>query len=288
MKIAFATCDQIPDGTKDDALLKNELKDRGHHVETLSWSDSTIDWSVFDIVLIRSTWDYYKRHEAFVDWAKSLEQKTRLFNPLKTIEWNFSKEYLLELAGLGLSVVPTFISRDRQSCLEFAKKQLEASGQIIIKPTVSASSDLTHKIESLDQVQAPLEKIMQRCPALIQPYIKSIESEGEVSLIFFKTQGELAFSHAVLKQTKSGDFRVQAEFGGNVRAYEPSESLIDIAKQALNRLPVDALYARVDLVDYQSHPLIGEIELIEPELFFRFEEKACAPLAQVLESKFVN
>jgi glutathione synthase/RimK-type ligase-like ATP-grasp enzyme len=155
-----------------------------------------------------------------------------------------------------------------------------ASPKLLIKPAISASAELTYLIDEKDDVEDKARKILARGDLLIQPFIESIGTDGEVSLIYYFDGEGYRFLHAVGKSPAAGDFRVQADFGGSATPFQASPELRDLALQTLAALPAQVLFARVDLVDWRTNPLIGEIELIEPELFFRCDSNSARTFVQ--------
>lgn len=260
MKFYFATCAQIPDGTDDDKILAAELVSQGHLVEFKIWSDSGINWSAPDRTVVRSTWDYQRDLTGFLKWA---ETTPNLVNDFTTIKSNCDKRYL---AATPHAVHSRFVSKSQDLEREL-EEALRSSSPLVLKPSVSASAELTFKTTTRDEaLQAGREILAKRGDVLIQPFIESIATLGEISLVYFANR----FSHAIVKRPKAGDFRVQQNFGGTLEPYTPSQKQLAIAEAALPK----TTYARVDMVDYETEPKIGELELIEPELFFRTNPNA--------------
>ncbi len=285
MGIILVTCEDKAGGSADDEHLRSALRAQGVEFETRVWSDPTVDWSSAQAVVIRTTWDYQKKLEHFLTWAQKVSGQTRVYNPLSIIRWNSSKHYLLELEALGLPIVPTRVfSRleDVQREVPELRKRWE---RLILKPAVSASAELTYLIGGQSEWSDQARAILTRGDLLLQPFIESIGTQGELSLIYVHDGLRYGFSHAVLKAPASGDFRVQADFGGSAVAIDPGEELKALGLRALEALPTEVLFARVDLVDWQTGPLIGELELIEPELFFRCNPRAAAFFVRCLTRK---
>ncbi|HWW62027.1 MAG TPA: hypothetical protein VN181_11720, partial [Thermoanaerobaculia bacterium] len=248
LNIALVTCRRLPALADDDHLLRAELERRGARVTAAIWDDPAVDWRAFDRVVLRSTWDYHTNIERFLAWVAAVP--ARLWNSREIVRWNAHKSYLVELAARGVNVVPTFTSAADMPRLSDAR--------YVIKPAVSATAYRTVLVKGAD-----LESTLATfdCDVLVQPYIAEIE-RGEWSLVFFR--GE--YSHAVFKRPKSGDFRVQSDFGGSVTAMAPPPALIDDARAILAGID-DTLYARVDGLEIGGRLLLMEIELIEPVLF---------------------
>lgn len=283
MRIAIATCRKKPEGTNDDQLLTQALQNKGHEARNVLWNDPQTDWSKYDLCLLRSPWDYYERLPEFLHWAEQTDKKTKLVNPLATVRVNAEKDYLLSLEKLGLPVVSSFIFASREDALQKAHDLLR-NQPVVVKPTVSGGSYLTYVVKNEAELMPAVSRVLAHGKLLLQPYLPTIETQGEVSLMYFRVRGEWRYSHAVLKTARKGEFRVQTDFGGKVEIFQPSPRVNVLAERILATLhPLD-LYVRIDLVDWQTEPKIGELELIEPALFFAQSPKAAPLLVEALEA----
>lgn len=270
MKVYFVTCDEIPEGIEDDQYLSKRLEERGYTVETKVWKDPSVVWAEADVVILRTTWDYHRHLDAFLHWAEQVEQVTMLVHPHRLVRWNASKRYLLELQQAGVSIIPSHITNDLHQAEQYSRKLLHDYNQIILKPTVSGSAELTFLVDSTTQsVEESLKKILTQSEVIIQPFIQSVQVDGEVSLMFVSINHKPYFTHAIIKNAKIGDFRVQTDYGGSVQSFEASQDLQNFALNVLSKLTYPFLYARVDIIDWKTSPTLGELELIEPEMFFR-------------------
>lgn len=253
----------------DDDLAIRPLAELGWKVDTVSWRDKKADWDDFEAVVIRTTWDYQLDPEAFLGVLKRIEASSaRLDNPLKVVEWNLNKRYLREMELRGCPIVPT-IWDGVYSEGEFDRWKTElAANELIIKPEISATAGHTYRLNSFDPELIP---IFSKRQFMVQPFIPAIVTEGEYSLFYFG--GE--FSHAIVKIPASTDFRVQEEHGGKIIAVEPVEDLLAAGRSALSLIGEPLLYARVDLVrDAPGRFVLMELELIEPALYLRMDERA--------------
>lgn len=282
MRIAIATCRKKPEGTTDDQLLIAALKQRGHEPSNVMWSDPQADWGKFDLCLLRSPWDYYERLPEFLAWAEKADKVTKLLNPLPTVRVNAEKDYLLGLEKQGFPVVPSFIFEAAPPALERARSLLRQQ-PIVLKPTVSGGSYLTYVARTEAELQPAVQEVLAHGKLLLQPYLTSIETEGEVSLIYFRVGREWRYSHAVLKTAATGEFRVQTDFGGKVEPWEPNASCRRLSERLLETLAPGDIYARIDLVDWRTSPRLGELELIEPALFFAQAARPAPLLVEALE-----
>ena len=291
MRLAFATCEEKSQLTADDRALARRLGELGIEVWPLVWSDPTSLKSAFNCngVLIRSVWDYHLRLNEFCLWMDQLEAAgVRIFNSPETIRWNLDKMYLNELSASGIPCVPTLFLAQNLAPSD-ARRELNARqwNEIVIKPTISAGSYLTYRMQYLsNEFENRLTEIQQHSAAMVQPYLQSIEGRGEVSLVFFNYQGQ-HFSHAVNKLPRKNEFRVQNNFGGYEVPMAVGAELLELANNSLKIVHGNWLSARVDFLNWSTAPVISEIELIEPDLFFRHHPTSVNQFASLL-SKIVN
>lgn len=279
-KLACLTLETVGDYVIDDDLAYTELRRRGWQVDVIPWTQP-VDWSAYDRVLIRTPWDYQNAPQQFLQVLEAIEASgTPLQNPLDVVRWNLSKTYLRDLDSAGVPIVPSVWGE------QFDAEQLAASfdhfgcQRVVIKPTVSANAYHTYPLRR-DELQArrsALADVFANRPYLIQPFLDEVVSAGEVSLFYFGGQ----YSHAITKQPKAGDFRVQEEHGGMITALEPDAALQAAAQQALAAVPAPVLYARADFVRVGGADLLMELELIEPSLYFRMHADAPANFADAL------
>lgn len=269
MRICFLSCKDLTGFVVDDHHLREVFVSRGDEIFEASW-DSDTDWSKFDVVLIRTTWDYSKRLPEFLEALEKIESSgAKLLNSLEIVKWNARKSYLQELQDQGLSTIPTVFHKGVTKGFLNDAFEVFSSSTLVVKPLVGAGSDRTFVVttdietEELTQIQ---EEIGDD-DVMVQPFIAEITSQGEISLHFFN--GEL--SHSIRKTPKQGDFRVQEEFGGLIELITPPDETIEIAKHALSYLSQTPLYARVDLVTDNKKWMLIELELIEPALYFRMD-----------------
>ena len=280
-RIAVATQEKTPELTADDRLaLDLLLKEEGIAVEAIPWSRPGTDWSGFAAVLIRNTWDYHRHLEAFRAWAREVEASgAKLWNPAAVVAWNSEKTYLRDLEAAGIPIVPTrWVEKDEATSLAALLAE-PGWAEVVVKPTVSASAYRTWKIAQAkaEAHQQDFEALLADSGAMIQPLLPEVRNDGEWSFLFFRQDGALAFSHAVLKKPAEGDFRVQSELGGSAIHQDPPAELLEqiqrLVTTAAKIAPGPLLYARIDGVVSQGQNapagsfLLMELELIEPFLF---------------------
>lgn len=287
MKIALATCRDLPDWEVDDAPLHAALRALGVDLSQPAWDAPGLDWSSFDAVLIRTTWDYWHRRDAFVAWAEQVGAATRLHNPARVIRWNTDKRYLSELEQAGVPIAPT-VWLPRGSAAELGALMAERQwATAFIKPTVGASASDTFRVTAgtLEAAQAHLDALLRRHDVMVQPYLSRVETDGEFSAIFI----DGALTHAVQKIPVPGDYRVQDDHGASDRPYTLAAPEEALARQALAaatsllELSSPLLYARIDFLwGDRGEVYLNEAELVEPSLFFRHGPGAADALAAAL------
>lgn len=275
---AFLTISNTEGWFIDDDLVHEPLQKLGWNVHNIPW-DQPADWNSFDMVIIRSPWDYQAHLDRFLDVLQLIEESGAiLLNSLELVQWNINKNYLFELENKGVELVPgiKFKSLNKNDILS-AFDTLQTS-EIIVKPLIGANADHNYRIKKDSPFDFDrLEGVFKHREGMIQPFMDSVISEGEFSLMYFN--GEL--SHVILKTAKPGDYRVQEEHGGGViPVYNPEPLLVSKADKAISTLPYPPLYARVDLVRTPASSFaLMEFELIEPCLYFRFDENAAPRFA---------
>ncbi len=266
-RIALATCAALPDLDPDEQLLLEPLRALGVDARPAIWDDATIDWASFDLVVIRSTWEYVARRAEFLAWTRDVP---RIVNPAAIVAWNTDKKYLRDLAAAGVPVVPTEWLEPGQAV------DLPASGRYVLKPSIGAGSvdaglfDFSNGGDAA-LGQAHAERLLaDGQTVMVQPYLERIEAHGEAALIFVGG----SFIHAITKGAMLVGQRelVDGLYNAEVitpRAASPAE--MAVARAALAAIPRDVkeiAYARVDLVPGPSgEPLLIELELTEPSLF---------------------
>jgi glutathione synthase/RimK-type ligase-like ATP-grasp enzyme len=232
----------------------------GASVEAIPWTEAG-DLSVYDLVLPLVVWGYYQRYD---EWLELLDRFDReriaVINPPALLRWNGDKAYLAELGGKGVPTIPTLaVDHCDERALSDARDRF-ATGELVIKPPISASAHGTYRLGPGDAL--PASAAGRRM--IIQPWIQSITREGEYSLMLF----DGIFSHAAVKRPRPGDFRVQPHLGGVAEPCPPPPGSIGLAEAALAAAPARASYARVDMIaDDEGVLRIMELELIEPALF---------------------
>jgi glutathione synthase/RimK-type ligase-like ATP-grasp enzyme len=266
MNVGILTCARLPELLESDQKLIPLFKEYTITAKAVIWDDESIDWTAFDYLLFRNTWDYYQKEAAFNDWLRKIESLgIKTLNPIATIQQNKHKFYLKELENKGVLILPTiFLEKNSTKNLDAV---LPKNWQkIVIKPAFSAGSYLTKLVDrsEIGSIQNEFQEHFITKDFLLQEFRPEIKELGETSFIFFNG----IFSHAINKKPTEGDFRVQIQYGGKYTLLEPNIELINQAKQVLEQIPEKLLYARIDGIVKENQLHLMEIELIEPDLYF--------------------
>lgn len=282
-RIAIASCTGYDGHKADEELLREALRARGCEAVSMGWDDPAADWGGFDLCLVKSTWDYNRKYDEFLAWARRVEAVTRLRNPADLIAWNSDKTYLRELGERGVRTVPTaWVRRGSETRL---LETLDAEGweRAVVKPVVDLGAENLRRVRAGgEEGEAALAAVLQRHDAMVQPFLPSLETRGETSLIY--VDGVL--THAVRKRPAPGDFRVQEIWGGSSERTEPAAGEVELAERALAQLDSPPLYARVDVLeDLEGQPCLIELELIEPNLYLDAHPGAADRLADAVTAQ---
>ena len=244
--------------------LAEALATAGITVEPTPWTDHVEDASGltgYPLVLPLIVWGYHRDHarwmQACATWAAA---GVRMLNPPSVIGWNSDKSYLGRLAEKGVAIAPTiWVDGVTQGDVDAAFDRF-GTGVVIVKPRVSGGAWKTLRLSRGERLEGAPDG-----PAMIQPYLPTIETEGETSLLFFG--GEL--SHVVGKRPVAGEFRIQVQYGGQYAALpEPPAGALSLAEQTLAAIGEDLLYARIDMArSPEGQWLLMEAELIEPDFY---------------------
>ena len=263
---------------REDELVINALKEKNLSVVKKDWNDSIFDWETTRSILFRSTWDYFDKFELFKKWFNKTKNKCLMINSTETIEWNIDKRYLLDLQEHQIPIPNSeFIKRGSSIDLSLLM-QKKNWNEIVVKPTISGAAKNTYRLkeEEIIQFGPTWEKLIYKEDFIVQEFQNNVITEGEVAMIVIGGK----FTHAVLKKAKEGDFRVQDDFGGSIAIYNPSEKMVKLAEKCTLILTPIPSYARVDIIwDNLRELAVSELELIEPELWFRLNPNAAQKLA---------
>jgi glutathione synthase/RimK-type ligase-like ATP-grasp enzyme len=293
------THEGLPHLDEDDRPLADALRRTGADVTPAIWSDARVDWPGFDLVVMRSCWDYDGRVTEFRAWLDALEAGgARVVNPVPALRWNLDKAtFLADLRDRGVAIVPTVVvepgtSRTLASLLEEA-----GWDEAVVKPSVSLDAHSTWRVrrsgagpEADDRAGRPTDletlfrSAMSAAPLLVQRYQPEIETDGEWSLVFLA--GELA--HTVRKVPPRGEFRVQSQYGGGKVREEASEELQADARRTIAAAEAACgesfTYARVDGVRTDEGFLLMELEVLDPSLYLDVAPRSVESARDVLRA----
>ncbi len=266
MDVALVTYSDLPDWAKDEGLLLDALSRRGVRAGLAVWDDPAVDWAGIGACMIRSTWDYHHRVEEFVAWAERVGTVTMLYNSAEAVRWNTRKTYLRDLAERGVPVVPTvWLERGARADLAGIVAAQGWHGAVVVKPVVSASAYATVLVdkETLGEGQAHLAAHLPERDMMAQPFIPSVETYGEHSLMFIGGR----FTHSVRRPHMLGS---NVDSDERARLVEAPRDAIGFAAHVLEAAGFETLYARVDVVRDDAGELrLMELELVEPSLFLQ-------------------
>ncbi len=278
---------------EEDRLVLEALKKEGLSAIRKAWDDVEFDWSSTKYALFRTTWDCFERFDEFLNWFKQTGNVTNFINSYRLISWNVDKHYLRDLENNGVNIPKTFYAEPKSSLslketIEKARQKLQfTSDELVLKPCVAGGARHTYKFHASEwkKYDAIFQELTANETMMLQEFQKNIVDKGEISMILFNG----TFSHSVLKIAKSGDFRVQDDFGGSVHEYKASKEEIDFAKHVVAASPEMPLYARVDIFrDNNGHLALAELEIFEPELWFRLHHEAAAILAKSIKQNYFS
>ncbi|MDR2722878.1 MAG: hypothetical protein LBB54_04020 [Cellulomonadaceae bacterium] len=280
-RVALATCTDVHGLAADDQPLVPELAKLGITAEPVVWNNPEVDWTSYDLTVIRSTWDYATQQEEFIQWAQSVPH---LANPASVIAWDTDRRYLMELEKAGIPVIPTiWLEPSHHLSKRAIHSRMPAFGDFVVKPVVSAGAkDIARyqpiSAQSRSKAITHTQRLLDSDRwVMIQPYVTSIDTDGETCMTFVDGQ----FCHAVRRHALLGG-NMHQTLGltlypnNSTRSVEATPEQIDVAQRALALAKEatgeseDFLYARVDLVKGEEGPLVIEIELTEPSLWMRY------------------
>ena len=253
------------------ALSKHELT-----AALVAWDDPAVDWSTFRMGVIRATWDYHLRLPEFLAWAERVAAQTALWNPLDLVRWNTHKRYLRDLERQGVAIVPT-VWAPRGTSLDLARLVDERGWtQAVVKPAVSASAYATRLVTSATDAegQAHLDTLLAERDMMVQPFLTSVTTTGERSLVYF----DGALSHTFLRSPALGK-----DTGPKARLIANDAEEAAFASSILRAVSGETLYARVDIARDDAGDLrLMELELVEPWLGLDLAPEAPARFAAAI------
>jgi glutathione synthase/RimK-type ligase-like ATP-grasp enzyme len=272
-RIANVTATKLPQPDPDEALFLGEVRGRGHEVLVAAWDDPSADWTSFDLLVLRSTWNYVHHVDAFRAWLQREDVRARVINPAPFVLWNLDKRYLAELASRGVPIVET-VWVDH-SLATPSRELLVPFEDVVIKPIVSAGSFATARFSlgSAAEREAAVKFLdAQRAERamMIQPYQRTIETYGERSLVF--VGGRL--THVMRKSPRflSGPIQITGPFSASEAERALAAQVLDAAAASVRLAASKLAYARVDVIPTDDAaegggaPRLMELEITEPYL----------------------
>lgn len=238
--------------------LRGPFEAQGMRVEDISWDDPKADWASYAAVIIGTTWDYWDRLDEFLTVLDRIEAHTLLLNSAALVKWNIRKTYLRELEAKGAKLIPTLWLDVCDEAAAKAAFDALGSDDVVFKRQVGAGAKDQHRLTRGEPVP-----VMPH-PMMAQPFLKMIQTEGELSFIFI--DGD--FSHALIKRAQPGDYRIQSTYGGREERINPSSDDLAAARAIIGTLDEAPLYGRVDMLRGEDGGLLlMELEVIEPYLY---------------------
>lgn len=291
MKIGFLTCPGTHPGSaerRDDAFehdsqvdaIRPALEKLGHQLVEIDWRSPIDAFAGLPLILIGTPWDYQDSEALFISQLDALEAAGhQLCNDAELVRWNARKTYLRDLAERGAAIVPTlWVDKPSPADLDLALAEFGCE-TVVAKRQVGANAEgqSLHRMGGID----PAWNMAH--PALLQPFLTQIQSDGEYSFLFV----DGVFSHALRKLPQDGDYRVQSSYGGREENYAPSPADRDAAQAIVDAIPfATPLYARIDMVRGDDGDLLlMEAELIEPFLYPLQGPRLGAMLAQAITNR---
>lgn len=273
-KIAFLACPDTlpgsptrrPDAFEHDLLLDAIRTGLGARADLhdVDWRAPMEQLTSYDLTYLGTPWDYTEAKDEFLERIEALEAAgVTVANPAQVIRWNADKLYLAELAARGAPSIPTLWPESAGPAEVLAAFDHFGTDRVVVKRRVGAGA-IGQDSFTRQSPPPPGWRIDQ--PAMIQPFLPAIQSEGEHSFIFVSGQ----FSHGLIKQAARGDYRIQSLYGGIEVATDPAPADRQAAEAVMAMLSfgMPPLYARIDMVRLQSGELaVIEAELIEPYLY---------------------
>ncbi len=284
MRCAYLTMDELGDFVTDADLSIGPMWSLGWAVEMVPWRRDAVDWNSFDAVYICTPWDYFDAPDEFLALLESIEaSRATLVNPLAVVRWALTKTYLRDLEARGAPIVPSYWHDDypEAGAREFFRQA--RADKLVVKPVVGANAADTFVLLQpvTSRLEIELKRTFEGRRFFVQPFNGNIVDEGEYSLFFFGGR----YSHAILKVPTAGDFRVQEEHGADIRPVRPSERLIRTARDILALVDPMPVYARLDFVRGDEGAfLLMELELAEPSLYFRADERSAMRFARAFDA----
>lgn len=288
LRVALVSARVARNLDEDLPPLERALHAAGAAVSVADWDDPDVDWSSFDVAVLRSTWDYSRRLDEFRAWLKRVAAHTQLINSERIVQWNTDKHYMTDLEAGGAPVIASRFVEPGQVARPVIEQLLSMTdaAEIVVKPCVGAGSvdAQRHPRTNISEMQQHVDRLTQAGrSAMLQPFLSSVDEYGETALIFYGGK----FSHAIRKgpmlrpdaETEQGLF-----FKEVITPRTPSDAELRTGERILAAIPFGMpVYARVDLLlSAQGSPTLLELELTEPSMFFAHATHAAERFAAAI------
>jgi glutathione synthase/RimK-type ligase-like ATP-grasp enzyme len=265
--VALASCAAHPHGDAEHELTLGALAREGIDASLQVWTDERVDWDAFDLVIVRTTWDYQANHAAFLDW---IARCPRIENTATMLAWNSDKRYLDDLGRRGVPVVPTrYVTSIDQLVIPDADR-------FVVKPTIGAGATGVERFNSseIDRATAHIQGLLERgFVAMVQPYLEFVESANEIGIVMIDGEPTHAIEKLAVLNAPPAQRSTLLDASGVGDRTPTTEELALAAltlRAAADCCDLDApmLYCRVDLIPSIDGPVVLELEAIEPSLYF--------------------
>jgi hypothetical protein len=264
LDIRLVTADHWPVPDPELPLLTEALTAAGCRVDIASWRDRNVNWSDARLTLIRSPWDYVDVVDAFVAWVRDTARVSELWNPAELVAWNIHKSYLLDIANRGAPIVPTVVLVRHSAAALDGICDAQGWNTVVIKPAVGVGAQGSGRFDVGDpEAQRHLDELLAAGDVLVQPFVPSVTSDGETSVVLIDGLA----THAVRKLPGRDDYRVHEHWGGRSEVVTPPSGAAELAARVCEVLPAPTLYARIDLLQISGLWHVLEVEVTEPHLW---------------------
>lgn len=276
MRVAYVSCVVLPEPDHDEKPMVDGLIGAGHDVEVVAWDDPAVDWAGFDVAVVRATWNYIQHLDAFRAWIDRVDGLTTLMNPAATMKWNLHKGYLKELEEAGVPIVPTAFFGIGESVDVKGLAEERGWARIVVKPTVGAGSFGTRAFSVEDDgAQVYFDEMVAQREMMVQEFMESVETVGETSLVVI----DGVLTHGVEKRPRFDDEDEQVFLRETL-----SDEMRGMVDRVISAAGKEALFARVDVMpDNHGSLVLGELEMLEPSLFFPHCECAVGAMVRGIE-----
>ena len=281
-KVALVTARVVrpPDDDPDMEPSLAALGALGIDASDPCWDDPDVRWGDFDLVVLRSTWDYVERYDEFFEWLARAATHVPVLNPASVVRWSTNKRYLQDLESRAIPVVPTvFIEPAEPVAFPW-------DGDLVVKPSIGAGAKDAARHASADEAKQHVQRLAARGrTAMVQPYLAAIEEQGETGLVYFNGRFSHAFGKAALLD--SGAAPSDGLFAHEtITPRAPDAAERALADSVVEAFAATLLYARVDVVPGPTgEPVVLELELAEPSFFLHSHDGAAETFARAVQER---